>query len=321
MSRCATSSSNVVVEGDVPPAQHLRHECLDVAIGERRQGNVLEVIDEIHQPEGVERAGQIDRAADQPADRVPCRCRILSLGAKPGEEFTQQRFIFPGQVEQHVGKFVDDEQHGDTGIASLGQKRVAVLAPVLAPVGIAPTQRKLEATGSDLVDPSQHVADKSPACGKPLTHEIGMRIMESIEQHLEEVGRMGQVLNVDRHDREPVLGMIAQVVHNAGLAGAARCREHQMSGAQRLPQLRHERPAESQIDRVDGGAGVELRGVFRFHGDWVVKQMRCRNNYTTILMYVKCVVEMQRGHVPIRAAAGCLRARHFCRRADFREMQ
>ena len=86
---------NIVFEGDSPPAQHLLHEGLDVTIGERRQGNVLEVVDEIHQSEGVERAGQIDRAADQPTDRIPCRCRIQSLGTKPGEELTQQRFIIP----------------------------------------------------------------------------------------------------------------------------------------------------------------------------------------------------------------------------------
>ena len=110
---------NVIVEGDVPPAQHVGHEGLDVTIGERRQGNVFKVVDEIDQSEGVERAGQIDRAADQPTDRIPSRCRIQSLGAK----------------------------------------RVAVLTPVRAPVGIAPAQRKLEAADTNLFNLPQYVTD------------------------------------------------------------------------------------------------------------------------------------------------------------------
>ena len=293
---------NIVVEGDIPPAQHLRHEGLDVTTGERRQGNVFEVVDEIHQPEGVERAGQIDRATDQPADRVPCRRQILSLGAKPGEELAQQRSIFPGQVEQHVGKLVDDEQNRDAGTASSGEKHVAVLTPVRAPVGIAPSQRKLETADTDLVDLSQHATDKSPTCSKSIAHEIRMRIMESIEQHLEEVGRMGQVLNVDRHHRIPVLGMVTQVIHDAGLAGSSRRGEHQMRGAQRSPQLRHKCPAESQVTRVDGSAGVEFGDVSHFHVVLVVKHVCRGNNYTTILMYVNCVVEMRSERVPRRGA-------------------
>ena len=89
--------------------------------------------------------------------------------------------------------------------------------------------------------------------------------------------------------------MIPQEVHDAGLAGSSRCGEHHVPGAQRLPQLRHECRAEPQVNRVDGSAGVEFGGALRFHVNLVVKQISCRNNYTTILMYVNCVVEMQRG--------------------------
>ena len=102
---------------------------------------------------------------------------------------------------------------------------------------------------------------------------------------------MGQVLDVDRHHRESVLGMVAQVVHDAGLAGSSRCREHHMPGAQRSPQLGHECRAEPQVNRVDGSAGVEFGGAFRFHVYFVVKQICCGNYYTTILMYVNCVVD------------------------------
>ena len=79
----------------------------------------------------------------------------------------------------------------------MGEKHVAVLAPVLAPVGGALAQPKLEATDTDFVDLSDHAADEFPTCGKPVAHEIRMGIVESIEQYLEEVGRMGQVLDVD----------------------------------------------------------------------------------------------------------------------------
>ena len=90
----------------------------------------------------------------------------------------------------------------DTGFASLGKKRVSVLTPVRAPVGIALAQPKLEAADINFVDLSEHAADEFPTCGKLVAHKIRMRIVESIEQYLEEVGRMGQVLNVDRHHRE-----------------------------------------------------------------------------------------------------------------------
>ena len=128
--------------------------------------------------------------------------------------------------------------------------------------------------------------------------------MESIDQHLEEIGRMGQILNVDRHHREPILGMVAQVVHDAGLAGSSRRREHHMAGAQRVPQLRQKRLAESQIDRIDGCAGVEIGSVFHFHVDLVVNHFCRRNYYTTILVYVNHVVEIYATPFPGRDAAG-----------------
>ena len=77
-----------------------------------------------------------------------------------------------------------------------------VLTPVRAPVGIALSQPKLEAADTDFVDLSEYAADEFPTCGKLVAHEIRIRIVESIEQYLEEVGRMGQILNVDRHHRE-----------------------------------------------------------------------------------------------------------------------
>ena len=45
-----------------------------------------------------------------------------------------------------------------------------------------------------------------------------------------------------------------------------------MPGAQRLPQLRQKRFAESQVHRVDGSAGVEFGGVFHFNITPVVNQ-------------------------------------------------
>ena len=121
--------------------------------------------------------------------------------------------------------------------------------------------------------------------------------MESVEQYLEEVRRVGQVLNVDRHHGKSVLGMIAQVVHDAGLAGPTRRREHYMPGAQRLPQVRQKCRAESQIDRVDGSPRVEFGCVLNFHVVLVVHQICRGNNYTTILMYVNRVLEMCSGRV------------------------
>ena len=133
--------------------------------------------------------------------------------------------------------------------------------------------------------------------------------MESIEQHLEEVGRVGQVLNIDRHHLEPVLGMVAQVIHDAGLAGSSGRGEHDMPGAQGPPQLRQKRPAESQVNRVDGSAGIEFRGVVHFQFIPVVNLIRCMNNCTTILMYVNCVVEMRRERLPRCAARRTSRPR------------
>ena len=119
------------------------------------------------------------------------------------------------------GIFVDDEEDRDAGGASPGEECVAVLAPVPVPVGIAFTKRELETAGSDRFDLAQHAADEFPACGKPVAKEIRMRVVECVEQHLKEVGRMRQVLHVDRHHLESVLGMVAQVVHDAGLAGSS----------------------------------------------------------------------------------------------------
>ena len=126
--------------------------------------------------------------------------------------------------------------------------------------------------------------------------------MESIEQDLEEVCGVGQVLNVDRHHGKSVLGMIAQVVHDAGLAGPTRRREHHMSDAQRLPQIRQECLAESQVDRVDGSPRVEFGRVLNFHVALVVHQICRANSYTTILMYVNRVLEMRSGCVRRDAA-------------------
>ena len=128
-----------------------------------------------------------------------------------------------------------------------------------------------------------------------------MRVVEPVEQQLEEVGRVSQVLHVDRHHLEPVLGMVAQVVHDAGLAGTPGRREHDVPGAQGLPPLRHERAAESQVDRIDRCAGVELGGGPSFHVVLVVNQI-CRINYcTTILLYVNCVVENRQACLPRRS--------------------
>ena len=148
-------------------------------------------------------------------------------------------------------------------------------APVRVPVGIALAERKLEAADRDRVDLLQYATDESPTCGKAIAHELRMRIMEPIEQHLEEVGRMVQVLDVNRDHREPALGMVAQVIHDAGLAGSPGRGEHHVPGAQRLPQLRDEILAEPQVNRVDGSPGVELGSTCHFHFDYVVKQNGC----------------------------------------------
>ena len=120
-----------------------------------------------------------------------------------------------------------------------------MLAPVLVPVGIAFAKRELEAAGSDRFDLAQHAADEFPAGGKPVAEEVRMHVMECIEQHLKELGRVSKVLHVGRHHLESVLGTVAKVVHDAGLAGSSGRREHHVAGAQGLPQFRDKRVAEA----------------------------------------------------------------------------
>ena len=72
-----------------------------------------------------------------------------------------------------------------------------MLPPVRAPVVIAPAKLKLESAHADPVDSFQHAVDESPTRGKLVAHEVRMCVVEPIEQHLEEVGRMDQVLDVD----------------------------------------------------------------------------------------------------------------------------
>ena len=57
--------------------------------------------------------------------------------------------------------------------------------------------RNPEAAETNLVDLSQNSTEKCSTFGKLVSHEIRIRIMERVEQHQEEFGRMGQGLNVD----------------------------------------------------------------------------------------------------------------------------
>ena len=88
-------------------------------------------------------------------------------------------------------------------LPSPDEERVSVFAPISAPVGIASAQRQFESADIDRFDLAQHAADHLPACSELISHEIGMSIMEPVEQSQEEVGRVGQILHIDRHDREP----------------------------------------------------------------------------------------------------------------------
>ena len=116
--------------------------------------------------------------------------------------------------------------------------------------------------------------------------------MERVDQRQEEVGRVGQLLHVDRDHREPALGMVAQVVHDAGLAGPPRGGEHHVSDAEPLPQIGQKRLAEPEVDRIDGRASVEFGDRFHFHRIIVVNQIRCMKHSTSKMLYVKCVVKL-----------------------------
>lgn len=105
-------------------------------------------------------------------------------------------------------------------------------------------------------------------------------------------GHGSKRLHVDRHHLKSVLGMVAQVVQNAVLAGSTRRREHHVADAQGLSQFCHELAAEAQVDGFDGTAAVvEFRNVPHFHVALVVHP-NCRGKPSKArLLYVKAVVK------------------------------
>ena len=142
----------------------------------------------------------------------------------------------------------------------LVEKLIAVLPPVVFPVGIGVPQLHPELTKFDLRNPAQRIGEQFPAFRQTL-NEIGMPILQSVEDGLKEIGGMGEVLDVLVDHRETVLGEIPQVIHHAGLAGATWGGEENMPGAEGLPEFGEEVLAEQQIGRVYRGAGVEFGAI------------------------------------------------------------
>lgn len=94
--------------------------------------------------------------------------------------------------------------------------------------------------------------------------------MECVEQPLEEIGWMGQVLDVDQNRRETVPGMVTQVIHDAGFPRSSGRREHEMPGAQCFPKLPDKLLAKSQVHRVNGSPGIKFRSSAHLYVQFVV---------------------------------------------------
>ena len=144
-----------------------------------------------------------------------------------------------------------------------------MMPPVVFPIRIGFPQPHLEFADVDFRYLAKSIGEEFPAFRQTFD-EIGMPILQSVEDGLKEIGGMGKVLNVLVDHRETVLGEIPQMIHHAGLARAARRGEENMPGAEGFPEFDEESLAKHQIGRVHRSAGVELGAVGVGRHVWVL---------------------------------------------------
>lgn len=110
--------------------------------------------------------------------------------------------------------------------AHLGEELVAVCFPVVAPVRVLLAEGDLEAAHVHFADAVQGLADESAAGPEQVAEQLGMLLLEKVQQQQDEIGRVADVLNEHRDRHETVLRVGGEEVEHAGLAGPAGSGQH-----------------------------------------------------------------------------------------------
>jgi hypothetical protein len=220
--------------------EHVANELFHLGRCQDRERHIVKIVDFIQATHGVERAGEVHRAANEPSHEVMLGIRLESVPTEPSEEGSDQFGVLIPHVDDHIGELVHQHQEPALLLAHHGKEFVAVGFPVAPPIRIPLAERDLEAADVQFIDSTQNLADELAARAKKASEELGMLFLEEIEHQHDEIRRMADVLDENRNGDEAILGASREVVEHAGLASAAGRGKNEMLGAQVIPQLGNE---------------------------------------------------------------------------------